>query len=298
MDATEFANLGGWLGVDDKQQLAAAAFRPLSEVAPNLFGVAPPTEPVILYKAWKDVLGKYPDYLAQVNGTCVSMGHGHGNDLLQCVEIALGEASEYRETHTEFIYAASREVAGILGRRDGSYGSAAIKAMTTVGVVSREMLGADGAYSGPREKDWGYSGPPAKYKTMAAAFKLGSAAAVTTWDELVAAITNGYPVTICSNWGFDSPRDEQGFCAARGTWPHCMCLSAVRFDREGACCLQSWGPKQPQGPTVLDQPSFSFWIDRQYVEKILAQGDSWALAKAADFVKRDVPDHWRYLDMA
>lgn len=298
MDADEFEKLGGWIGIDERQQLAAAAFRPLSEAAPQLMQSAGSTEPIVLYKAWRDVLGKYPDYLAQVNGSCVSMGHGHGNDLLQCVEIALGEASDYRETHTEFIYAASREVAGILGRSDGSYGSAAVKAMTTIGVVSREMLGSDGAYSGPREKDWGYHGPPKKYKELAAPYKLGSAAKVTTWAELVAAVTNGYPVTICSNWGFNSPRDEQGFCAARGTWPHCMCIAGVRFDREGACVLQSWGPKRPQGPLGLDQPSFSFWAERGPIEKILAQDDSWALAKAADFVKRDLPASWRYVDMA
>lgn len=283
----------GWID-DPSRHLVAAQFPSFSQAAPACMASSKADEPVLLYKAWKEVLGDYPAYKAQVNGSCVSMGHGHGNDLLQCVEISLGEQSEYRETHTEFIYAASREVAGILGRSDGSYGSAAIKAMTTIGIVSREMLGADGPYSGPREKDWGYYGPPDKYKTMAADYKLGNGALVRTWDELTAAIRNGYPVTICSNWGFDSPRDNQGFCAARGTWPHCMCLAGIRLDREGACCLQSWGPNQPQGPTVLDQPSFSFWIDRKYVEKILAQGDSWALSKSPAFVERKLPPTWSW----
>lgn len=287
----------GWLGIDDNQRAASAMFPALSQAAPHLMG-ADPTKPVLLYKAWREVLKGYPAYPAQVNGSCVSMGHGHGNDLLQCVEIALGEPAEYRETHTEFIYAASREVSNNLSRQDGSYGAAAVKAMTTIGIVSREMLGADGPYSGPREKDWGLHGPPSKYKELAAPFKLGAAAKVSTWEELVAAITNGYPVTICSNWGFNSPRDEQGFCAARGTWPHCMCLAGLRFDREGALCLQSWGPNQPQGPLDLDQPSFSFWIDRRYVERILAADDSWALSKAPEFVSRPIPQSWRYSDMA
>lgn len=293
----ENANLG-WLGIDDVQKLAAQAFPSLSQVAPNLFGAATPTEPIVLYKAFTDVLGKFPDYVPQEIGDCVSMGHGHGHDLLQCVEIALGGGLEYRETDTEFIYGASREVAGILGRQDGSYGSAAVKAMTTVGIVSREMLGTDGKYSGSRAKAWGLSGPPADVKAKAAPYKLGSAAKVTTWDELEAAITNGYPVSICSNWGFNSPRDKDGFCAARGTWGHCMVIAGVRFDRPGACILQSWGPDQPQGPTALGQPTFSFWAERQYIEKILAMGDSWALGKAAKFVAREVLPHWRYLDMA
>ena len=63
----------------------------------------------------------------------------------------MGAPDEYRETDTEFIYATSREVAGILGQGDGSYGAAAVKAMTTIGMVSRQMLGKDGTYSGQRQ---------------------------------------------------------------------------------------------------------------------------------------------------
>src|SRR6185437_14006897 len=123
-------------------------------------------------------------YPAQQIGDCVSFGHGHGNDLLQCIEIGLGEPVVYQETDTEFIYATSREVAGILGRQDGSFGSAAVKAMTTLGMISRPMLGDSGAYSGDRAKQWGYSGAPADVKAKAAPFKLGAAALVGTWDEL------------------------------------------------------------------------------------------------------------------
>src|SRR4029077_5943361 len=144
---------------------------------------------------------------------------------------------DYRETDTEFIYAASREVAGILGNSDGSYGAAAIKAMTTVGMVSREMLGSEGSYSGERAKEWGRAGPPHDVELKAAPYKLGSAALVSTWDDLVAAITNGYPVTVCTSQGFNLSRDSGGFCGAHGTWGHCMVIGGLRFDRPGACIL-------------------------------------------------------------
>jgi hypothetical protein len=283
----------GWIDHPDRH-LVAAEFPTFASAAPRCMAAPNDGKPVLLYKAWKDVLKDYPKYIAQVNGSCVSMGHGHGNDLLQCVEISTGEPSEYRETHTEFIYATSREVGGMLGRQDGSYGGAAIKAMTTIGIVSREMLGSDGAYSGPREKSWGYSGAPQKYKDMAAAYKLGNGALVSTWDELTAAIGNGYPVTICSNQGFTMTRDAQGFCAAWGRWGHCMCIAGVRFDRPGACILQSWGPETPSGPTDLDQPHFSFWADQRVIERILSAGDSWALSKSPDFVERKLPPHWSW----
>ena len=73
-----------------------------------------------------------------------------------------------------------------------------------------------------------------------------------------------------------------------------MLIAGVRFDRPGACVLQSWGPGVPAGPRALDQPSFSFWADRGVVERILAGGDSWALCRAPEFVARTLPEHWNY----
>jgi hypothetical protein len=288
--------LGGWLGIDETQIGLAESFPTLAGAAPHLLSesmAAPQSKPILLYRAWNDVLGKQPDYPAQQIGDCVSFGHGHANDLRQCVEIALGEATEYRETDTEFIYGTSREAGGMLGRGDGSYGSAAVKAMTTMGVASREMLGSAGAYSGSRARSWGRTGVPAELKSKAAPFKLGSAVKVTTWDELVASLRNGSPVTICSNQGFTLRRDNDGFCSASGSWAHCMFISGVRFDRPGACICQSWGADTPSGPTALGQPSFSFWADRRVIERILAAGDSWALSGSPDFAKKRVlPGGW------
>jgi hypothetical protein len=297
-DEMAYQPLCGWRGADELQQAFAGQFPTMAQAAPHLMAAGSPNDPILLYKAWRDVLGKDPAYPAQQIGDCVSFGHGHGNDLLQCIEISLGEPSIFQETDTEFIYGMSREVAGILGRQDGSYGAAAVKAMTTVGMVSRAMLGTDGTYSGQRAKSWGLDGPPDAMKNEAAPFKLGSSANVTTWDELVAALRNGYPVTICSNQGFTLARDQQGFCAARGRWGHCMFIAGVRFDRPGACIVQSWGPETPSGPTALDQPSFSFWADQSVVSRILGEGDSWALSKSPSFQKRDLPPAWRYHDAA
>ena len=73
-----------------------------------------------------------------------------------------------------------------------------------------------------------------------------------------------------------------------------MLIAGVRFDREGACILQSWGPTVPDGPLALDQPAFSFWAERSVVERILAAGDSWALSRAPEFITRPLPEHWIY----
>jgi hypothetical protein len=289
-----FQHLCGWRGVDSIQKSFAAQFATLRRAAPHLFGAPQPTENVLLYKAFWNVLQRDPGYPEQTIGDCVGFGHGHGHDLLQCVEIGLGSVHQYAETDTEFIYAASREIADILGTDDGSYGAAAVKAMTHIGMISRDMAFPSNVYSGDRAKAWGATGPPQALEVKAAAFKLGAAAMVTTWDELVAAISNGYPVTICTDQGFVLTRDAQGFCAAKDKWGHCMVIAGVRFDRPGACILQSWGPDVPDGPTSLGQPLWSFWAERAVVETILAEGDSWALSKSPGFDARPIPAVWKY----
>jgi hypothetical protein len=77
-----------------------------------------------------------------------------------------------------------------------------------------------------------------------------------------------------------------------------MFIAGVRFDRPGACIIQSWGSDCPNGPRGLDQPSFSFWADQATVERILGEGDSWALSKSPAFHKRELPSAWKYHDAA
>lgn len=307
-----------WFGLSypEGAREAIAAMPKLRQSAPHLLAARArdavgDTKPILLYKAWTDLFADYPPYPAQQIGDCVSFGHSHANDLLQCIEWVLDHGprgpaptpKDIQETDTEFIYGASREIGGMLGPFDGSYGGAAVKAMKEIGIVSRRMMGSDGQYSGRRAKQFGRSGPPADWKAKAASYKLGDYAQVTTWDELVAALHNGNPVTICSGQGFTMTRDEQGFCRARGHWGHCMFVAGVRFDREGACIVQSWGVDTPSGPRALDQPSYSFWADRKAIEGILSEGDSWALSKSPHFGasqadgaparRRRLPAHWR-----
>ena len=297
----------GWRPDAPSRRTVAASMPRLAQAAPALMKVrdAGDTRPILLYRAWTELFRGYPGYPAQQIGDCVSFGHGHANDLLQCIEWCLNHPGrtplprDIQETDTEALYAMAREAGGMLGSQDGCYGAAAVKAMMGSGIVSRRMLGDQGAYSGRRAKLWGRAGAPDQVKQLAARYKLGDAAQVATWDELVAALHSGHPVTICTARGFTLQRDAQGFCQARGRWGHCMFIAGIRFDREGACIIQSWGPNTPSGPTDLGQPDFSFWADRAVIESILAEGDSWALSSAPHFgagqakARRTLPDSFR-----
>ena len=284
----------------------------LRAMAPQLLAVGAEDigdrRPVLLYKAWTSIFRDYPPYVPQQIGDCVSFSHAHANDLLQCVEWVMEHGTsrprpvDIQEPDTEFIYGASRQVAGMLGGPDGSYNGAAVRAMTTVGLVTRRMVGEAGPYSDRRAKAFGRSGVPDSWKAAAAKYRLGDAARVTTWDELTAAIRAGHPVTISTGQGFTLRRDAQGFVVPSGRWGHSMFIAALLWDREGACVIQSWGPSIPTGPRALDQPPYSFWIERPVVESILAEGDSFALSRAPKFGataagpshrRRRLPASWR-----
>lgn len=293
----DYDTLGGWVHSPDEvaKHLSTLTRPTFAEAAPHLSG-AGTEKTVLLYKAFKDVNGgQYIPYVAQQIGDCVSHGFGHGIDLLECVQIALGHKAERLEqTATEAVYGMARvDVGGgQLGRSDGAVGAWAAKAVTSIGTVGRDVVGP---YSGQRAKQWGAAGVPAAIKAKAGEHRVKTATLVSTYEELEDALANGYPVPVCSNQGFTLTRDEQGFCKPRGVWGHCMLIVGVRADdRPGACIFQSWGPDSPSGPPALDQPSNSFWADREVVERMLAMQDTWALSNFDGYPGQALPAHWGY----
>ncbi|HEY2157680.1 MAG TPA: hypothetical protein VGH33_18770 [Isosphaeraceae bacterium] len=292
----DYTTLGGWVHSPDEvaKHLATLAKPTFAEAAPRLSG-AGTGKTVLLYKAFKDVNGgQYIPYVAQQIGDCVSHGFGHGVDLLECVQIAVGKKAEKLEqTATEAVYGMARvDIGGGSIWGDGAIGAWAAKAVSSIGTVNRDVVGP---YSGQRAKEWGRSGVPADIKAKAGEHKVQTTALVSTYEELEDALANGYPVPVCSNQGFTLTRDDQGFCRPRGVWGHCMLIVGLRADdRPGACIFQSWGPDVPSGPLAFDQPPNSFWADRKVVEDMLAMRDSWALSNFDGYPDQTLPTHWGY----
>jgi hypothetical protein len=283
-------HLCGWLDHPDRLKVAATMPK-FSDATSALLGDGLAGD-LLLYKAWKDVLGSYPSYAAQEIGDCTSHGGGHALDLLQCVEIALGhEKIGYQETDTEVLYGLGREVAGMLGSGDGCYGAAIARALTTLGAVPRKDVGP---YSGSRARQFGARGVPVNLKQEALEFKLGASAPVTTREELCAALANGHPVTVASSQGFTMHRDAGGICQPSGRWDHQMCIvGVIRSDStETAVICQSWGPNVPDGPTPFDMPSYCFRAPMPTVAKMLQVGDSFAFSLFPGFEHRDLPTSW------
>lgn len=255
-------------------------------------------------------------------GDCVSWGAAHAVYAADSVDWSLGKiADPPLLPATESIYGGSRvEARGrsgdgaspLGGWSDGSYGGAAAKWLRDWGVIYRQPYdGVDlTTYSADRAKSWGAfgnggQGDRGRLDAVAKKHPCRHVAAVRTWGELVAAVTAGYPVTIASDQGFVSRTDESGVAAASGQWMHQMVIIGLRFAKnappgvrpvDAALVLNSWGTKwiTYAGKYPGDQPDGSFWAERRTVERILGQGDSYAIGSVDGFGWRDI-NHGNWL---
>lgn len=112
-------------------------------------------------------------------------------------------------------------------------------------------------------------------------------AQVTTFDEAVTALAAGYPVTVASDQGFRFTLDRNGFATASGTWMHQMAI--VGYELEPTPCLliaNSWGACYTGGPPGWC-PAVKK-VRKSTAERMLKQGDSWALSDFVNFAPKGI----------
>jgi hypothetical protein len=287
------------------QQFLTTLNKPfLSQAGPELIKKAEANPRYLyrsLYKAYAATQGGTHWVVGRQGiGDCVSWGWAHGADTHLAVLWELGLVSDWKLAATESIYGGSRvEARGVTrgGWSDGSYGSAAAKWVSKWGIVHRqpyEGLFDLTTYSSSRAKDWGNYGnggqnDNGKLDEIAKSYPIKGVALCRNFEEAAAAIQSGYPIPVCSGQGFSSQRDQQGFCAPRGSWAHCMCFIGVRYDRPGLLCLNSWGPNWVSGPKhPEDMPDGSFWVDAKVVDRMLSGNDSFAVSGYEGFPHRNL----------
>jgi hypothetical protein len=234
-------------------------------------------------------------------GTCVAVAHKGMKDCLDAVDVVNGKLRKWLPVSAESIYGGARnEARGAVyhSRSDGANGYNAKKWMVDVGGVLYES--DVGAYDIKRAKLWGaesnggdgtISGP---LDREAEKNPVKAGAKITTLDEADKALKNAKFITICSNVGFNSPRDADGFCRPRGAWSHCMLVIGKRNEgRKGYLIQNSWGAYiAGDGPISTnkykDQPDGSFYVEPSVLQLILNAGDSWAYSNQDDF-KGELP---------
>jgi hypothetical protein len=288
----------GW--VDDPVARAASFAR----AAPLVFADTPAgkmvmgDDDVYLWRAVRKAAGKaeladwYPNVNQRDVGCCVGCGWKHAVDVCAASQVVNGKAETWKPVSVEVIYGGSRvEVGGGRISGDGSIGAWAAEWVNKRGGVlpMAKYPAADlSEFSPARARQFGKSGVPDALEPEAREHPVKGVALVTSWADVSRSIRQGYPVAVCSMQGFTMHRDAQGFAQPQGQWAHCMCFVGVRNgDRPGAFCLNSWGDSAHTGPKFpADMPVAGFWVDAQTVERMVAQGDSYAISDLQGFPAR------------
>jgi len=289
---SDLAHLGGWIK-DSRAVEDSMGVLPM----PVFGDVWRPTKDsgagktVLLYEIIRSVSNGFP-FRVQEIGDCVGQASAYAVDAAKCVDIYTHKEFEewVAETATEDIYAGSRVSIGGGLSGDGSIGVWAARYCNEYGAVPRGKYGEVdlSKYSGSRARSWGDDGVPKSLLHIAKQHPILTVSRVDTYEQARDLLSNGYAVTIASNQGFKSTRDEDGFARPKGAWAHAMCLLGVDDspERPGVLCVNSWGYWN-DGPKRLNQPEGSFWIDADVLEEnILSEGDSWAYSGYEGFRPR------------
>lgn len=295
IEAAEYAPTFGWYADEDQIAANLNPARTLQFAATPAGKAALGDDDVFLWQAVRKVNNKGPPWYPNVNqrdvGCCVGCAYKHCADVCLAVQVRDGRSGEWKPMSVEAIYGLSRvEVGGGRISGDGSVGAWAKDAATKYGFAPMAKYeSADlTVFSPTRAREFGRKGVPDDIEKVAKQYPVKNAALVKSWADVSRAVRQGYPVAVCSDRGFRMERDATGRCKPQGTWNHAMSIIGVRGgENEGGFILNSWGDSAHTGPVwPADAPAAGFWADADVIDRMVRQGDSFALSDMDGFPVR------------
>jgi hypothetical protein len=260
-----------------------------------------PDDDAPVWRFYAKVNGKaFPAHDQGPIGACVAFGSGAACEFSLCSRISLRHgAQQFVPNLREAIYAGSRINVDPKNpiHGDGSTGTRASRWLQkgTGGLLPENTQNLTG-YDPQRCRDWGNRGVAADLVKVCKENPCQTTL-VTTAADARKALQQGYAIFVCSDVGFGTLgnqqiiRDADGFLRHQGTWPHCMCVAGYQGGkRPGFLIVNSWGSRWLAGPPgkFNDIPDGSFWADFAVVDRMLMQGDSYAVAGVEGFRRRKI----------
>lgn len=254
--------------------------------------------------------GKHIRYVNQVTGSCVGAGGGNAVKTLAHVEIANGDPEEWPKDEFWWLYTygQSRKRAGLGGRGEGSFGSAYAEAIVKDGIFFRtegkeanaslpDYEYRDGWIRLPQSVEMEWSDGASKniepFKSLGLKHLVKTAAKINSSDEAKAAIANGYPITIASNFGTRTIRAQGNpqvqLAEWDDRWPHQMhCCACWDHPDLGLIfyILNNWGSDAHPNP-LNDEPPGGFWI-RASTFDLMLKDEGFALSALNGFLVREL----------
>ena len=255
----------------------------------------------LLYKDYQKVHGK--PYQPRTQGSapsCVGQANAAAVDILAAVEINKGdpERAPPAQASAEVIYGLSRvEIGGLkvaaMGGSHNLWAARALKQYGAVASLNYALLNQDLRYpSAALAVKFGSGGVPLGLEKIARLHPIRDYVSIDSYEECRDAVYMGHPVTVGSNVGFGEgkrTRDKDGFLNRprrlfwESKWNHSMCIiGVVDSGRKGCLVLNSWGGERPSGwingpKRFPDCPDGTFFVDADIIDKMVKQGDSFAL---------------------
>lgn len=232
--------------------------------------------------------------------SCVGQAAAAAVDILAASEINLlghPERAPPGRVAASVIYGLSRQEIGGLGPMagGGSHCLWACQALQQYGsVIHRNygLIGYDLSYPSPSMcVRFGAKGVPSSLEDIAKLHPVFEFIKIDSYEELRDAVYSGCPVIIGSDVGFGNKsgltRDRDGFLNPPrrrwypSKWYHAMVVVGVAdTGRKGGLILNSWGSTWISGPKRFGtEPEGSFWADASIIEKMVSQGDSYAIRR-------------------
>lgn len=251
----------------------------------------------MLWEVGRKVLGTDPPNFPQEIGDCVSFGGKNACEYVQFYPIVNGARQKWTRVFPPYLYGCGRVFIGQgqMGNQDGSVGAWQAEAVQKYGTIPIDAPYCP-PYSGQVAKKWGAKpGPPQEFLPIGKEHLVKTTSPVQTWEDVVAALTNGYPCTIASNVGFDMTPRADGFHHYSTHWGHQMSIIGVDDDPGApyATILNSWGDVHG---TVKDFKTGEVWpkgtlrVQKKDVESILAEKDSFAYSAFDGFPLQELPE--------
>lgn len=283
---------GGWIPYEDRtsqQQLHSdqwADSRPLFGDI-NTFGDLP--DEALNFKSWL-AIGLRPLRVYQQIGSCVGAGGAVAYGDAMAGDVYYRGEQESVELPCPWpTWGIGRELGGMNGRGEGSFGSAQAEAVEKWGYLPVDFPGLpqprkDGDWLiWTKDDEYTYSWPrqfPVSANTLApeaGKHRMGKQLPARTLAEIDQAAAQGYGITIASNYGSKTMRVKDGFLVASwdGSWAHQMTIDGYKIVPSlGKLYLfkNQWGRKAHPSCPFLSTFGVegAFWVPEADLQKLVS----------------------------